>query len=113
MKISNPEVLYYPGLHYKQLKIAYVDIANACGEFKVEIYSPNHMFLFGESVKDYECYSNLSVDNNVVYSKNKQQKADFYITKELDAIQNSLTIKMTLGANYNKVRKFVKFLWAK
>ena len=110
---SKPEVLFYSGLHFNQLKIAYVDLANACGEFKVEIYSPNHMFLFGESVKDSDCYSNLLIDGEVKYSKNKQEEADFYITKVLDKVQNNLTIKMSPGVNFNKVRKFIKFLWAR
>jgi len=111
--LNKSEVLFYPEVYFKQLKIAYVDYADNCGEFKVEIYSPSHMFLYGESVVTDDCYSNLFIDSEVIYSKNKLQKANFYETQELEELQTSLTIKMTPGNNFDNVRKYVKFLWAR
>jgi hypothetical protein len=105
------EILNYPEVYYQEMKIGFVDCQDGCGEATVEIYSPEHLFLFCESqVKD-ECFSDLSIDNEVVYNNNQQEQADYYVTDKLDNVQNSLTIKMKGGKRFENVRKYVKMLW--
>jgi len=112
--VDKPEVMFYPEVHYQQLKIGYVDWARKCGEFKTEIYSESHMFLFNQSlIINGKCFSDLAIDNNIIYSNNTQDEANYYKTAKLDKVQTTLTVKMTPGKNFEDVRKYVKVIWAK
>jgi len=111
-KINAPEVLEYPDVEFQEIKFTLWDIANNCGWFKVEIYNQNNLFAVCEQLKDNSgCYSQLIVDNNVIYTNNKLEKADFYQTKKYDNIQKSLSIKMVGDIDMDKVRKYIKFVW--
>lgn len=111
--LNASEVLFYPQLKYKQVKFSYVDFANNCGEFKVEIYSSKNNFVLGQSIITDKCFSELIIDNEVVYTDNTLEKADFYSTKEYNDYQRELTVKMTGGNNFENVRKYIKMLWVK
>jgi len=51
--------------------------------------------------------------NNIIYSNNTQDEANYYKTAKLDKVQTTLTVKMTPGKNFEDVRKYVKVIWAK
>jgi len=111
--LNTSEVLFYPQLKYRQVKFSYVDFANNCGEFKVEVYSSKNNFVLGQSIVTDKCFSELIIDNEVIYTDNTLEKADFYSTKEYDDYQYELTIRMTGGNNFENVRKYIKMLWIK
>ena len=113
-KINTPEVLEYPDVEFQEIKFTLWDIANNCGWFKVEIYNQNNLFAVCEQLKDNSgCYSQLIVDNNVIYTNNKLEKADFYQTKKYGNIQMSLSIKMVGDIDMDKVKKYIKFVWVR